>query len=422
MNMGMVSLFALAVAIILGFIRKSNVGIISIGMALIIAVVYHIKTGDIMKGFSTSLFLTMTGVSYLFSIVTENRTLAVVAAKLIQLAGKHRMLIYLVMFACGFIICAVGPGAIPSLAIIPVLAIPVAVEAGINPVLLCLAGQMGVQGGRMSPITPESAVVLKLMQDQSLSTSAGTVPILYCLLLTEVFLFLSTFVYFKGWKFTEVEAREDVDASLQLNKEQIISLIALVVMILCVLVLKMNVGLTSFLIGSVLILLGIGKEGKTIKSIPWNVIFMVLGVGVLMNIVVLSGGIKLLANSISYLMSTSTASAVMVCISGFMSFFSSGLGVVFPTLIPTCSKIVENLPGVNPVELVSMVVIGGTITGFSPISTAGALIMASISSDEEQAEKYPQNKLFVDLFVVAFLALIVSSVLGFLGIYTMILK
>lgn len=66
------------------------------------------------------------------------------------------------MFISGFIICAAGPGAIPSLAIIPVLAVPIAKSAGINPVLLCLAGQMGVQGGRMSPITPESAVVLQL--------------------------------------------------------------------------------------------------------------------------------------------------------------------------------------------------------------------------------------------------------------------
>lgn len=419
--MGVVSLIALAVAIILGFVRKSNVGILSIGLALVISVVYGIKTGDLMKGFSTSLCLTMVGVSYLFAIITNNKTLAVVAAKLIRLAGHHRMLIYVVVFVCGFIICAVGPGAIPSLAIIPVLAIPVALEAGINPILLCLAGQMGVQSARMSPITPEAVVVLKLMQDQNISTAGGTVPILWCLFLTEVLLFVACFFYFKGWKFAAIKERDKGDANLKLNKDQLVSLLGLFVMIICVLFFKMNVGLTSFLIGSALIMLGIGDESKTMKSVPWNVIFMVLGVGVLMNIVVLSGGIKMLSNSISFLMTPRTGSAVMVTIAGVMSLFSSGLGVVFPTLIPTVSGIVANIPSLNAVELVAMVVIGGTVTGYSPISTAGALIMAAVSSEEGQAEIYPQNKMFIDLFIVAFLALVISALLGILGIYTLII-
>ena len=61
--------------------------------------------------------------------------------------------------------------------------------------------------------------------------------------------------------------------------------------------------------------------------------------------------------------------------------------------------------------------IGGTIVGFTPISTTGALIMAGVSQQENAEERFPQNRMFVELFAVSFLALAVVAVFSFLGIY-----
>ena len=424
MSLGIVSLGALLFAIALGVMRKINVGILCIGMALLLSAIYQIKTGDIMKGFSTSLFLTMTGVTYLFAILSQNDSLTILAAKIVKLAGKRKMMVYVMMFISGFLICAAGPGAIPSLAIIPVLAVPIARSSGLNPILLCLAGQMGVQAGRMSPITPEAAVVLQLMNDQGLAASSmGTMPILYCMLFTEVLLFGGCFLYFKGWKVSEPDVDAPEDGELTFSSDQLVTLSGLVVMLVCVLVLKMNVGLTSFLVGSVLIALGYGYEKAVVKGIPWDVILMVLGVGMLMQVMMMSGGVDVLSAALSSLMTSSTAAAVMVTTAGILSFFSSGLGVVFPTLIPTAGKIAASLPGVNPVELVAMIVIGGTVTGFSPVSTAGALIMSAVSvnGDEKRRNEGNQNILFRDLFVVAFFALIISAVASILGVYLLFL-
>ena len=41
-------------------------------------------------------------------------------------------------------------------------------------------------------------------------------------------------------------------------------------------------------------------------------------------------------------------------------------------------------------ELVSVIVIGGTVSGFTPISTTGALIMAGVAQ-QENATKFPQK-------------------------------
>lgn len=95
--------------------------------------------------------------------------------------------------------------------------------------------------------------------------------------------------------------------------------------------LSWNVGLTGFLIGSVLCIIGCGDEKKAVKGIPWNVIIMVLGVGMLMNIVSLSGGVDILVSALESVMNIKTANPIMAILAGIMSFFSSGLGVVFPT-------------------------------------------------------------------------------------------
>lgn len=418
MNMAVVSLIALAVAIILGFVKKVNVGIVSIALAYLIGLVYGIASGKITGGFSSSMAMTMIGVMYLFAIISDNGTLELMAKKITGLAGKRRYLLYVAVFVIGALLSGVGPGAIPTLAIIPVLAIPVALKAGMNPILLSLIGQMGAQCMRMSPITPEAVVVAGLMTEQGLDGS--TVPAMWCMIVTEAVMIACSFLYFKGWKFdTEVLAIE-TEQTERFNRHQTLSLIGLFSMILCVMVFNWNVGLVSFLIGSLLILCGCANEKKVIREIPWNTILLVLGVGVLMNIVKLSGGIDLMAESISQVCTTKTASPVMCAAAGVMSFFASGLGVVFPTLIPTVGGIAAGLPGVSPAELMSAVVIGGTVTGFTPISTAGALILAGVSQFPQMDEKYPQNKMFIQLFAVAIFSMVISVGLAGLGVYGLI--
>ena len=238
------------------------------------------------------------------------------------------------------------------------------------------------------------------------------------MLLTEVILVAAVYIYYKGWKVEEGHVVKEIE-NVKLNKEQIFSVIGLIVMVIGVLFFSWNVGLTGFLIGSILIVLGAGNEGKSIKAIPWNVILMVLGVGMLMNIITVSGGIDVLVAAMEKIMSQRTASAIMSLTAGIMSFFSSGLGVVFPTLIPTAGGLAAGL-GTNALELVAVIVVGGTVTGFSPISTAGALIMAAVSQEEEGEAKYSQNKMFIELFGVAFFALLVLFILAITGVYGMI--
>ena len=417
-NLAVVSLLGLIAAIVLGFLRNANVGIISIGISFIIASLFDIDIKTLISGFNTSLFITMLGVTYLFSIVNQNQTLPLLAKKIVKKVGNRTWLLPIVLWIMGFVISFIGPGAIPCLAIMPIIAVPIALQAGYNPIMLSIIAISGAQSARMSTITPEGILVADLLANQGLTNVMK--PVFASMFIAGLANALVIFLLYRGWKTKKAIVIEEEQIP-NFSKNQIISLVGLLSMMICAIVFNLNVGLVSFLIGSILILLGIAKENDSINGVPWNVLLLVVGVGMLMEIVLSSGGIDILVNVLSAMMGEKTASSIMVATAGIMSFFSSGLGVVFPTLIPTVSGIAENVGGMaNAVELASMVVIGGTVTGFSPISTAGALMMAAVSSNKEASELYPSNKMFTELFGWAFIFMIVSILISVFGIYNVI--
>ena len=414
MNLGVISLILLLAAIVIGFVRNVNVGILSIGFAMILTLLFPdtLSTKDVVSGFSTSLFVQMVGVTYLFAIINGNGTLELLAKKIVNKVPART--IPFVMFLIGMVLSAVGPGSIPCLAIIPVIAIPLSISAGINPIMTAIIGDMGAMAGRMSPLTPEAAVVRGLMEEQELT--ANTVPIMVCTIVTTLICAALVYVYYKGWRIEKTDLTSKKEELPKFTWQQLASIAGLVLLAFGVLVLSWNVGLTGFLIGSVLCILGCGNEKKAIAGVPWNVIIMVLGVGILMNVISLSGGVDLLVSALENIMGEKSAAPIMALLAGIMSFFSSGLGVVFPTLVPLCGGLASGI-GADGVYLVAMVVIGGTIAGYTPISTTGALIMAGVAQQKDSEERFPQNKMFLELFAVSFINLAVLAVMAMTGVY-----
>lgn len=414
MNLGLLSLILLLAAIIIGFIKNANVGILTIGFAMILTIIFkeQISASDVISGFGTKLFIQMTGVTYLFAIINENGTLELMAKKIVSKVPAR--IIPFVMFIIGMLLSASGPGSIPCLAIIPVIAIPISVSAGINPIMTSIIGDMGAMAGRMSPLTPEAAVVRDLMEEQGMN--GNTVPIMLCTTITAVICCALVYIYYKGWRVNKEAVVESMEALPKFTWKNWASVIGLIILAFGVLVMSWDVGLTGFLIGSVLIVINCGEEKPAIKGVPWNVILMVLGVGMLMNIVSLSGGIDILVSGLQTFMGPKSASPIMAILAGVMSFFSSGLGVVFPTLVPICGSLASSIHA-NGIYLVAMVVIGGTIAGYTPISTTGALIMAGVAQQRDSESRFPQNRMFIELFVVSIMNLAVLAIMALTGVY-----
>ena len=168
-------------------------GIVCIGFAMILTLLYsdQLTAKNVISGFGTSLFIQMVGVTYLFAIIHSNGTLELLAKKVVSLVPARA--IPVVMFFLGMVLSAAGPGSIPCLAIIPVIAIPLSLSAGINPIMTSIIGDMGAMAGRMSPLTPEAAVVRSLMEEQGIN--GDTVPIMICTFITAIVVSILIFVY-----------------------------------------------------------------------------------------------------------------------------------------------------------------------------------------------------------------------------------
>ena len=114
------------------------------------------------------------------------------------------------------------------------------------------------------------------------------------------------------------------------------------------------------------------------------------------------------------MMNDTTASPIMGLTAGLMSWFSSANGVVFPTLIPTVTKIAADVGG--NITATEPIVGGATVAGISPLSTGGSLILAAYSQETDSSEKEEQS-LFAKLFITSFIVVIIITIFAFLGIF-----
>ena len=403
-----ISLVIFIAVILLAFFRKVNVGIVALTAGVIAVRVFGMNDKALIAGISASMFTTLVGITLLFAAVTQTGALDLLARKIIAMAGNRMWIIPIAVYIAGFIVAGVGPGAIPALAIIPALAAVIAVEVGFDPIMLVLIGEAGLMAGRMTPITPEAAIITAAASEAGIDNVMSTV--LLCQTMVTIIYSLIMWFVFKGYKVKKPLKPIERTAIEKFNHKQIIALGGIVLMMVLLIFFDVNIGLAAFSVAGLLFLLGIADDGKAIKALPWSTIVMVLAVGAMLNIVDEMGGIDLLSAGMSAIMTKSTATPIMGMSAGLLSFVSSALGVVYPTMMPMCADIAAEVGGVNPVALMAAVGAGGSLAGISPLSTGGALAIAALGTAIPNLSKEEENRRFVQLFVMAAIALLTLTI------------
>ena len=403
-----ISLILFIAVILLAFFRKVNVGVVALTAGVIAVRIFGLNDKALIGGISASMFTTLVGITLLFAAVTQTGALDLLARKIIALAGNRMWIIPIAVYIAGFIVAGVGPGAIPALAIIPALAAVIAVEVGFDPIMLVLIGEAGLMAGRMTPITPEAAIITAAAAEAGIEGVMGTV--LLCQTLVTIIYSLIMWFLFKGYKIKTPLKPIERTAIEKFNHKQVIALAGIVLMMVMLIFFKVNIGLAAFFVAGILFLFGVADDGKAIKALPWSTIVMVLAVGALLDIVNDMGGIDLLSAGMSSIMTKGTATPIMGISAGLLSLVSSALGVVYPTMMPMCAGIAEQVGGVNPVALMAAVGAGGSLAGISPLSTGGALAMAALGTAIPNLTKEEENKRFVQLFIMAGIALLTLAI------------
>lgn len=412
MAYSVIALLCLALAIVLGFTKKINVGLVALGLSFFLGLAGGVSSKNILAGFPSSLFLTLLGTMFFFCLLQDNKTLELLSRKLVSLVGDKTFLIPVIIYLVSYVMSAAGPGAISVQSVMIIFAVSLAVQLEANPILLGSMAILGAVGGTTSPIALSGIIVKDLTSGMDLGNVAWTTFI--GVSLGNFVCMLVTYFFYKGYKLKGIKTKESLPS---FNKAQKISIVALLLLVVAVVGFGMDVGLVSFALSLVLILLGVVNEKAGLKLIPWSVLILICGVNVLMAVTKAVGGIDLLSSLLASLMNRYTAGPIMALTAGLMSWFSSANGVVLPTLIPTVPGIASAVGGsVSATELVTAIVAGATVAGISPLSTGGSLILASYVKEKNLSDK-EQQAIFSKLFLTSFGAVMVMVVLSFVGFF-----
>jgi di/tricarboxylate transporter len=385
MNLAIVSVGALALAVLVSCVSRLNVGVLAVALAWIVGVIVGgIPATTIMAGFPGQLFLTLAGVTLLFTMAQCNGTLEQLTRRAVGVCRGNRGMIPIMFFLTAAALSSMGPGNIATAALIVPLAMATAVRTGIPLFLMAIMAGNGANAGGLSPFAPTGIIVTGLMARHGMG--GYELQTYFYNLLAHAAVASAGYALFGGLKLFgagRAAAAEVAGGGVEpLETRHWITLAVIGALIGSVIVLELNVGLAAFAGAVILVLAGAADDGEAIKLMPWRVIVMVCGVTVLIALVERAQGMDLLVSMVVTIASPSTVTGVAALLTGIVSVYSSTSGVVLPAFLPMVPGLAAQLPGASPLAIASSMNIGGHLVDVSPLSTIGALCMTGAAVDE----------------------------------------
>jgi di/tricarboxylate transporter len=382
MSLGAITLGALALAILLSCTTRLNVGLLSIALAWVIGVyIADLPLREVTSGFPTDLFLTLAGVTLLFSQARVNGTLDIVAQNAVRLCRGRVGLVPIMYFGLGAAIASTGPGNIATTGLLAPMAMATAVRMRISPFLMAIMVGNGCNSGSLSPLAPTGIIVTGLMERIGLP-GLELNTWLYNLAAHAIVAFGGYFL-FGGWKLLARSDRvEATEEAKPLDRHQRITLLFIGLLIVGVIFAGLNIGMAAFAAAVLLSLARAADEHEAIKGMPWSTIMMVCGVTILIGLLEKTGGMDLFTDLLSSVATQATIIPFLAAAIGLVSAYSSTSGVVLPAFLPTVPGLVENLGGGSPLAIASTMNIAGHLVDVSPLSTIGALCIAGVPAGE----------------------------------------
>jgi di/tricarboxylate transporter len=395
MNLAYVSLGALVLAILVSCFTELNVGVLALALAWIVGVyVGGIPLNDVIGGFPVSLFLTLAGVTLLFSQAQQNRTLDRIAHRAVRVCRGNTGLIPIMFFVLGCALASAGPGNISTAALLGPMAMAVAGRAAIPAFLMIIMVGNGAQAGALSPFAPTGVIVNGLMAKIGL---AGHEWFTYWTnLAAHAAVAFGGYALFGGLKLFASTASVTIEhkaEDIEFDTSNLITIVVIAALLIGVLFFRVNVGMGAFACAVILAGVGAADHKEAIKRMPWSVIVMMSGVTVLIALMEKTGGLDLFTAALARLATPDTITGVIAFVTGLISVYSSTSGVVLPAFLPTIPGLIERLGGGNPLAIAASMNIGAHLVDLSPLSTTGALCIAAVASGENIRSVF--NKLLV---------------------------
>ncbi|MEV5909525.1 SLC13 family permease [Streptomyces chartreusis] len=426
MSPELISILVLAVVFVIATTRSINMGALAFAAAFAVGtLVADLDADGIFAGFPGDLFVVLVGVTYLFAIARSNGTTDWLVHASVRLVRGRVALIPWVMFALTGALTAIGAVSPAAVAIVAPIALSFAARYGISPLLMGAMVVHGAQGGGFSPISIYGSIVNGIVEREKLP--GNEVTLFLASLIVNLVIAAVVFVACGGlrlWRQGSVteadggalkgrgelrdqppptgagtttdpgthpspspspsptttatatrEATPAPTSSLPLTPPRVATLLSLAALVVAVLVLDLDAGLTAITLAVVLSAIWPDDSRKAVGEIAWPTVLLICGVLTYVGVLDEMGTITWAGEGVGGIGVPLLAAVLLCYIGAIVSAFASSVGIM-GALIPLAVPFLAQ-GEIGAVGMVAALAVSATVVDVSPFSTNGALVLAA---------------------------------------------
>ncbi|MGR6967824.1 SLC13 family permease [Geodermatophilus sp. URMC 61] len=420
MSLSIIAFLVLIAAFAIGSITSISAGLLALVAAFGVGTLLAgLPLADVIAEFPSGLFFILVGATLLFGIVRITGTIDLLAYWAERLAGGRRLLVPTLMFLLTALLASAGAFTPAAIAIVAPVALALGSRFGISTLAMGLVVVQGANAGAFSPVNP-FGVLSNLMLDEAGAGGSATLQLyVSCFLFNAVlgvlaYVLVQTVVNRRergaaaddlvadgssgagagvrpagpptGGVATAVATETATEApaptKVEVTPMRVLTLLGLAALLVLTTVFGIDVGVASLVIALALIVVKPSVQKPAVESMPWSAIVLVTGIVTYVGMLETIGALEDLQNGIEGLGNSSVAALVVSYVVGIVSAFASTtgtLGVISPVVVPIAAD-----PLLTPIGVVTAVSISSSVVDTSPMSTSGALLMASAQPRDER--------------------------------------
>lgn len=428
MSLSLIAFLVLVAAFAIGSFTKINAGLLAtvaaFGVGTLLA---GMSIKDVIGQFPAGLFFILVGATLLFAIVRINGTIDLLAYWAERLAGDRKVLVPVLMFLLTAALASAGAFTPAAIAIVAPVGLALGMRFGISTLAMGLVIVQGANAGAFSAVNPFGVLANKMLEGAGADSDSFKLYA-YCFIFNAIlaviaYVLVQTVMKRRAAKAdaphagpSDVKYDGGADAPLgggvsvpfgsgtavltapapaavgtgtrtgpekvAATPMRILTLAGIASLLVLTTVLGLDVGVASLVIAAVLIVLDSNVQKPAVESMPWSAIILVTGIVTYVGMLEEMGALKELQEGIAGLGNSSLAALITSYVVAIVSAFASTtgtLGVISPVVAPIAMD-----PLLTPIGVVTAIAISSSVVDVSPMSTSGALLMASAQPKDER--------------------------------------
>lgn len=392
-----VCMIGIIIAIALGYKFNVNMGVTGMVFAWIVGcLMMGMKVKEVVALWPNAVVFQLLSITLFFGFACCNGTMQAVADHLLYAVRNQSWMIGIAIYFIAIVLGAIGCPPPAANAIMAVIGFSIGLPAGLHPVIIAWGVCHGAAIGACMPWAASGAVVNSTIAANGFEAEAAgmTWEFFFAYFLISTVILMALYIVFKGHKLQTVNVQKPQPFNDIQRKNLII--IAIVVGLVVIpsmlskfvknptlgfLASRLDIQMLSFVGFVVCVLMKLADQRAVIKSVPWNTIILVGGIGTLMNVATQAGVVDVISGWLNNSVPESMMVAFMTLLGGFLSFFSGGINTVFPMLAPIVGTTVAGT-AIKPVTMFIGILLGACYTALSPFSTGGAIFMSNCQDEK----------------------------------------